>query len=143
MGRLQVLNVASRRSSRRRAWFRMLGRLGSPEWCGARGGAAEVAEGAAAAAGRAGRRPGGAGRAAVRGRSTRVYPHEFASNEECTRTCCCRACWNGTGTARNRASWNGSGRNMHKYAEQYQKYAIICQKYAIICQKYEKNMHNI
>ena len=36
----------------------MLGRLGSPEWCGARGGAAEVAEGAAAAAGRAGQRPG-------------------------------------------------------------------------------------
>ena len=21
--------------------------------------------------------------------------HEFASNEECTQTCCCMACWNG------------------------------------------------
>ena len=64
-------------------------------------------EGAAAAALRAGRRGGpggGLARAAPRGRHTRANPHERASNEECTRTCCCRACWNGTGAARNPAS---------------------------------------
>ena len=39
---------------------------------------------------------------------------------EFTRTCCCRACWNGTEMARNRASRNGSDetcRNMQSYAE--------------------------
>ena len=68
-------------------------------------------------------------RAAPRGRHTRANPHDPASNEECTQTCCCRACWNGTGTASNPASWNGSVRNMHKYAKNMQLY--------------EQNMHKI
>ena len=73
--------------------------------------------------------------AAPRGRQTLANPHELASNEECTRTCCGRACWNGTGTASNSASWNSPGRNIHKYAKKY-KYAIICFKYAKNMQKY-------
>ena len=77
--------------------------------------------------GRVGRLPGGAGRAAPRGLHTQANLHELASIiEECTQTCCCRACWNGTGIARNRASWNGSGRNMHKYAGNIQKTQEIC-----------------
>ena len=72
--------------------------------------------------------------AARRGRQTRANPHELASNEECTRTCCGRACWNGTGTvtASNPASWNGSGRNIQKYAKNMQLYVKICLKYANI-----------
>ena len=51
------------------------------------------------------------------------------NNEECTRTCCCRACGNGTATASNRPSWNASGRSMHKYAKNMRLYV--------------KNMHKI
>ena len=56
--------------------------------------AAAGLEGAATAAGRAGLRAGlgwGQARAAPRGRQTRANPHELASNEESTRTCCGRA----------------------------------------------------
>ena len=96
-----------------------------------RNAAASGLEGAAAAAGRAGLLAGpgwGPARAAPRGRQTRTNPHELASNEESTRTCCGRACWNGTGTASNQASWNGSGRNItiHKYAKNMQLYVKIC-----------------
>ena len=99
--------------------------------------AAAGLEGAATAAGRAGLRAGlgwGQARAAPRGRQTRANPHELASNQESTRTCCARACWNGTGTARNQASWNGSGRNIiiHEYAKNMQLYVKICFKYAYI-----------
>ena len=55
-----------------------------------RNAAAAEAEGAAAAAGRAGWRAGPGGvpaRTVPRGRHTRANPHELASNEECTRTC--------------------------------------------------------
>ena len=79
--------------------------------------------GACRAAGRPGQRQASA---APQGSQTRANPHELASNEECTRTCCGRACWNGTGTARNPASWNGSVRNMHKYAKNTQLYVKIC-----------------
>ena len=80
--------------------------------------AAKAAEGAAAlrvvpAGGPMGR-AGGPVRASPRVRHTCANPHELASNNECTRTRCCRACWNGTGTALNRASWNGSSRNMQR-----------------------------
>ena len=75
-------------------------------------------------------RASGPARAAPRGRHTRANPHELAINEECTRTCSCGACWNGTGTARDPASWNGSGRNMQK----------MCKEYAVICKKYAQHM---
>ena len=48
--------------------------------CGSRGGGGCCCCGACRAAGQA-------------------NPHELEINEECTRTCCCRACWNGTETA--------------------------------------------
>ena len=77
--------------------------------------------------------------AAPRGRQTLANPHELASNEECTRTCCGRACWNGTGTARNPASGNGSGRYIHKYAKNMQLYVKICLRYIqAVLVKYEK-----
>ena len=93
-------------------------------------------EGAVAAAGRARLRAGPGGDrprrgqawAAPRGRQTRANQHEFASNEEYTRTCCGRACWNGTGTASNQASWNGPGRNIHKYAKNMLLYEKIMLK---------------
>ena len=91
--------------------------------------------GACRAAGRPGRRPAQAA-PLPRGRQTRANPHELASNEESTRICCGRACWNGTGTASNPASWNGSGRNIHKYAK---KHAVMCKtmlKICKICRKY-------
>ena len=74
----------------------------------------------------------GPARAAPLGRQTRANPHELASNEECTRTCCGRACLNGTRTARNPASWNGPGRNIHKYTKNMQLYVKLCLKYANI-----------
>ena len=91
--------------------------------------------GACRAAGRPGRRPAQAA-PLPRGRQTRANPHELASNEESTRICCGRACWNGTGTASNPASWNGSGRNIHKYAKNMQLCVKLCLKYA----KYAGNM---
>ena len=90
--------------------------------------AAEVqaeAEGAAAAAmvwGVPGDSPVGLGGGPVRAESlghhirATLNQHE----QECTQTCCCRACWNGTGTASSRASWNGSCRNVCKYAKNMQ-----------------------
>ena len=57
--------------------------------------------------GRPARAAGPAALAASQSRHTRANPHELASNgsctlfianEECTRTCCCRACWNVTGS---------------------------------------------
>ena len=91
---------------------------------------------------------GGPARAAPHGHQTRVNQHELASNEECTRTCCGRACWNGTGTASNPASWNESGRNVHKYVKNmqlYVKYAIICKYIDCISQicRYAQNMPEI
>ena len=59
-------------------------------------GAREMAEGQAAAAGRAGQRPVGLAcgpvQAAPLGCHTRANLHELASNNKCTLTCCCRAC---------------------------------------------------
>ena len=91
-------------------------------------------------------------RAALQGRHIRANPHGLASNKECSWSCCCRACWNGTGTASNRASWNVSGRNMRKYAKNLQLYVKnmhkICKyidcisqicKFAV-CTKYARNM---
>ena len=98
------------------------------------------------AAGLAGR---GQAWAALLGRQTRANQHELASNhEECTQTCCGRACWNGTGTASNPASWNESGRNVHKYVKNmqlYVKYAIICKYIDCISQicRYAQNMPEI
>ena len=91
---------------------------------------------------------GGPAWAAPRCCHTLANQHELASNEECTRTCRCRACWNGTEIACNPANWNGSGRNMHKYAKNMQLYVkkmhkickyidFIMQK---ICTKYARNM---
>ena len=110
----------------------------------------EAAEGDSGC-GRAGRQVGPGGGpawAAPRCCHTLVNQHELASNEECTRTCRCRACWNGTEIACNPANWNGSGRNMHKYAKNMQLYVkkmhkickyidFIMQK---ICTKYARNM---
>ena len=112
-----------------------------------------VEEGAAAAAGCARWRPCGAGLWAciglgrALGNHTLANQHELASNKECTRTCCCRACWNGTGTASNRASCNGSGRSLPKYAKNMQLYGKNMEKICIyvdcisqICKRYEQNM---
>ena len=62
-----------------------------------------------------------AGQGGAPGSPYRGNPHELASNEESIRTCCCRAYWNGTGTACNQASWNGS-------AEIYINMQEICRK---------------
>ena len=89
--------------------------------------------------------PGGDRRAGrlggARGRYTRANPHEFASNEECavTRTCCCRACSNGAGTARNRASWNESG--MHEMCRKTREIWNYTHKICSYIRKYAKNMH--
>ena len=64
--------------------------------CGGVGGGGGCC-GACRAAGLPGRGP---ARVAPRGRQTRANPHELASNEECTRTCCGRACWNVAQTSR-------------------------------------------
>ena len=87
------------------------------KYSGGGGGGGDGGCGACPAAGRPGRGP---ARAALRGRQTRANPHELVSNEECTRTCCGRACCNGTGTASNTASRNESGRNIYKYAKNMQ-----------------------
>ena len=95
-------------------------------------------------------RAAGSARAAPLGRHTRANQHELASNEECTRTCWCRACWKGTGTACNPARWNRSVKNMHKYAKNIQIYVKdmheIC-KYidciSQICKRYPRNMPEI
>ena len=43
--------------------------------------------------------------------------------ESQTNTCCCKACWKGTGTDSSLASWDRSGRNMlHKYANNMHLY---------------------
>ena len=74
---------------------------------------------------------GGLARKAPLGRDTLENKQELASNEECTLTCYCRACCNGTGTDHNRASWNGFGRDVHRYAKDHVKLSVqICTKYA-------------
>ena len=67
---------------------------------------------------------GGPVRAETLGHHIRATQNQ--QEQECTQTCFCRACWNGTGTASSLASWNGSCRNMCKYAKNMQ----LCQKYA-------------
>ena len=105
------------RISGRWAWSRILGLLALRRWVGWRG----CRQGQVAAWWGGPTRWGG---------QALANQNELASNEECTLTCCCTACWNGTGTACNRASWNGSCRNMQKNARKMQKNARNMQLFA-------------
>ena len=78
-------------------------------------------------------RAGGQSWAAPRGRHTLANQHELASNEECTRTYCCRACCNDTGTAATRLA----GMDPAEICTNMQE---ICKEYAVICEKYAQNM---